>query len=209
LTQTEAVREFKRSLIIDAALDLFDHHAYQEVTVQDIADAAGIGKATVYQYFTSKEEIVHHLMMRTLTDMDRELEQCCAQQKDFRQALEQLIILIYQHYLNHNRLFLTYLGLKLQGFFNSEWREEIRKKRQVRNEILSQLLEQGMAQGFIIKADSMRMARILSHMLRGFSIETLESPEGKIEPEKELSQDLVCAVIFRALVLVRGGETVE
>jgi AcrR family transcriptional regulator len=41
-----------------AALDLFAKHGFDAVTVEDVATAAGVGPASVYRYFSTKERIV-------------------------------------------------------------------------------------------------------------------------------------------------------
>ena len=47
-----------RGQIIATAIDLFARYGIAAVTVDQIADAADIGKGTVYNYFTTKEDIV-------------------------------------------------------------------------------------------------------------------------------------------------------
>lgn len=46
--------------IAKTALYLFAQKGYSATSVEEIADAAGIGKGTVYDYFPSKEEIFVH-----------------------------------------------------------------------------------------------------------------------------------------------------
>ncbi|MGN0962864.1 MAG: TetR/AcrR family transcriptional regulator, partial [Clostridia bacterium] len=50
----------KESRILEAAAELIgeNHHAIRTLKVADIANRAGVGKGTVYEYFSSKEEII-------------------------------------------------------------------------------------------------------------------------------------------------------
>ncbi|MCC5912080.1 MAG: TetR/AcrR family transcriptional regulator [Clostridiaceae bacterium] len=47
----------KRQLIIEAAVKIFARDGYHKATVSDIAEEAGIGKGTIYEYFNSKEQL--------------------------------------------------------------------------------------------------------------------------------------------------------
>lgn len=206
LANKEAVREFKKKLIIEAAWKLFLDRPYEEITVQDIADAAGIGKATLYQYFSSKEAIIFGIMLRSAQELNEAAESCCAKYEDARQAFEYLIHHIYQVYLKNNRLFLAFLGLKLQGGFKPEWLEEVRAERERKFDILSRLLDRGMDQGVFIQADSRRLARVLNNILRGFSLEHLEAPPEGGSPGKEVDSSLILSVLFNGILTDGGGE---
>ncbi|WP_373046796.1 TetR/AcrR family transcriptional regulator [Vulgatibacter sp.] len=58
-------REFKRreQEILEAALDLFGRDDWQSVTIEQIAQAAEIGKGTVYKHFESKDQIYARLAL--------------------------------------------------------------------------------------------------------------------------------------------------
>lgn len=51
-------KEHVRTTIQKEALRLFSEHGYEETTVEQIADAAGVSPATVYRYYRSKEDLV-------------------------------------------------------------------------------------------------------------------------------------------------------
>ena len=53
----EQYLETRRNQIIDAAIEVFGHKGLDVATVDEIAQAAGISKGTIYLYFKSKGEI--------------------------------------------------------------------------------------------------------------------------------------------------------
>lgn len=77
-TKQQVVAEFRCSEILDAARSVFSKSSFAEVTVDEIAAAAGLAKATVYQYFPSKQDIYlaalraggQELLERTKSAMD-------------------------------------------------------------------------------------------------------------------------------------------
>ena len=57
-TLRERQRAETRTLILDAALTLFDVNGYEHTTVEDIADAVGISSRTFFRYFDSKTALL-------------------------------------------------------------------------------------------------------------------------------------------------------
>lgn len=54
----------RREDIVNAAEQLFVTRGYDSTTIQDIADAAGILKGSIYYYVTSKQELLFHVVLR-------------------------------------------------------------------------------------------------------------------------------------------------
>jgi len=50
--------------ILDAACALLMERGYQRMTVDEVAERAGVGKATVYRRWPSKEELAHDALQR-------------------------------------------------------------------------------------------------------------------------------------------------
>ena len=53
-----ATRGNKRNQLVEAACAVFAEKGYASTRVADIAKRAGVGKGTVYEYFSSKEELL-------------------------------------------------------------------------------------------------------------------------------------------------------
>lgn len=57
--------------ILDAARAIFARRGFSGTTIQEVADAAGIAKGTVYLYYRSKEELYWAAMRRGLGELHR------------------------------------------------------------------------------------------------------------------------------------------
>ena len=67
--QFEEIRSAKRKLILDTALEMFANEGYYPTSISKIANAAGISKGLIYNYFKSKEEIIRTIIMQGLNDL--------------------------------------------------------------------------------------------------------------------------------------------
>ena len=70
--------------IRDAAIDLFSRRGYEAVSMQDIADAVGIRKSSIYNHYRSKDQILQSI----LTYFNKELARSDAKRQDEEQQIE-------------------------------------------------------------------------------------------------------------------------
>lgn len=74
---TEAQKEARRAAILKVALHRFTLMPYEELSMADTAEEAGVAKGTLYLYFRSKEEMFLALYTEELNawfdELDREL----------------------------------------------------------------------------------------------------------------------------------------
>ena len=67
-----AVRTHTHAQAVDAAIDLFSRQGYEQTTVEEIADAARVSRATFFRRFRSKEDVVfadHELLLEEVVVM--------------------------------------------------------------------------------------------------------------------------------------------
>ncbi len=67
--QFEEIRDQKRKLILDTALDLFASKGYYNTSINDIARKAGISKGLMYNYFGSKEELIETIIFNGVDEI--------------------------------------------------------------------------------------------------------------------------------------------
>lgn len=67
--QFEEIREEKKSLIMNTALEHFAREGFHGTTVNHIAKHAGISKGLLYNYFKSKEDLLDSIIRRSVSEV--------------------------------------------------------------------------------------------------------------------------------------------
>ncbi|HEU4702186.1 MAG TPA: TetR/AcrR family transcriptional regulator [Conexibacter sp.] len=118
----------RRALILDAALRAFAAHGYDGAAMDEIAEAAGISKAVVYDHVTSKRELYTQLLHATRDELERLVEDALrAPGDDGEQRVRAAVDAIYGYVEVHpeaSRLLL----LELQGANVSAIGRELEEK---------------------------------------------------------------------------------
>lgn len=79
--------------IYDAVIELLnDGMTLPEIKVSDISKKAGIGKGTVYEYFTSKDEVISQALIYYVSVKLEDLEGVLAGKPTFREKCEEIMV---------------------------------------------------------------------------------------------------------------------
>jgi len=81
----------KEERILQAAARIFAAEGLEKGTIADIAADAGIGKGTVYQYFSSKDEIFRALLMSFFQSMIADWQQLAEMDLPPEEGLQRII----------------------------------------------------------------------------------------------------------------------
>jgi len=198
----ELITEHRRKQVLDAALTVFSRKGYGETTIPDIAREGRMAVGTIYNYYSSKREIlVSVLASRILSEPFLKLMEQSPKADDkafFRSLIEDRLTLLTQN--ADKFLFMVGEAYRDQDL-RRQWTREIiqpfmtRAEQRVRSKIES---------GDFRPMNASVMVRALAGMAIGFSvlamIEGEESPCRDI-PIEELAAQL--ADIILAGVQVR------
>ena len=88
----------KRERILAAALRLFANQTYQAVTMDRVAEAAGVAKGTLYLYFPSKEELYLGIFSDGLESVSKRYQSITDPRHDIAMRLRNAIDVSIQFY---------------------------------------------------------------------------------------------------------------
>jgi AcrR family transcriptional regulator len=138
-------RAARRQRILHAATVLLRQTSSESVQVEDVVRRAGIGRATFYRYFASKEELIAACFARAVDLLDARLTAAAAAAIDPPDELRRMVEALVEVQAEH------VAPLRLLARSRSElsrrWREALRELRVRVLALLRANLERGIASG--------------------------------------------------------------
>jgi len=135
--------EAKNKQIIDVAIDMFSRKGFQQTTVQEIAEAAGVGKGTIYRFFESKEDLVSSLVEFAIDDVARAIREAIRDLTDPVEKLRTIITTEVDYYDQHRNL-AKFLVREVLGY-RSTFEEHVKRIWSKRGTIVEEVVREGVA----------------------------------------------------------------
>jgi TetR/AcrR family fatty acid metabolism transcriptional regulator len=142
----------KREQILAAAAGIFGETGYHGAKVEDIAVRAGIGKGTIYEYFSSKKELFEETIFHTLEGSFIQATDCVNKKRDPIEKLKVLIDL--QVSLLEKDGSTATLFMKNSGDIQTEMLERLIEYREKVLDFISGIIEEGIESGVFRQVDS-------------------------------------------------------
>jgi AcrR family transcriptional regulator len=156
---TEEEQERRRKEIFDASVHLFLNKGFSETSMREIAEAAGIGKSTLYDYFPSKDDILLSFIEDELQRLTEGLSEIANQNIGTLEKLRQMMF-AYMEYLAKNEDFYLKLSLEVQRMAQQSV-ERIQRKRHALQDLLRGIIEAGIREGCFRPVDSLLATRVI------------------------------------------------
>ena len=102
----------KKELIYEATLSLIeDNYQLTQIKVGDIAKKANIGKGTIYEYFTSKEEVISEAIAYMIKGWVQDLEDILDENESFEKSFRSILRNIFPMMEKKHQVFMGFLML--------------------------------------------------------------------------------------------------
>lgn len=179
-----------KKAIYDAAIMIFSTKGYEGATMDDMAQAAGVAKGTLYYYFKSKEEIFKYIITEGVEVIKERISQTVDREDSALSKLKALCTL---------QLNLVYEKKELYKVMLSQlWGQEVRQlelREVVENYInnIEKYIREAMDEGVIKKGEPYFMAYIFFGLLCSTAVyELINKDKTNID---ELSQNLIMYIL--------------
>jgi AcrR family transcriptional regulator len=154
-----------RERLFRAALQLFAQKGYSETTVEDITNAADVGKGTFFNYFPSKEHILAAFGRMQMDKVQAAVDEAPTTKLPIREILRQLAIEAVSEPARNPAMVRALLQANLSSAPVRETMREIHTKATA---LLSQIVEVGQKRGEIRKdLNAAELAQTLRQSLLG------------------------------------------
>jgi AcrR family transcriptional regulator len=157
-------RAARRARMVAAALEVFRTRSLERASTDDIARAAGIGKATLYRYFDSKEALVRACLDDVLSHLDDRLEAAEAVSGEPPERLRRIIGAMVDTFSDD--LMPLRLITRRDGDLHGEWRRSVHDARLRLVAALGEHFRRGAASGCYRDLDGDLIAHFVMGMIR-------------------------------------------
>lgn len=195
----------KRLAILKSAEKIFSRKGFHEATVSDIAKAANVSEATIYEYFSSKEELLFSIPAEIVREYQEKNVEILKYVKGAANKLRTLIYLHISLYAN-NEDYANVVMLILKGNRNFLKTEEYKVvQRSAQNTI--QVLQEGIDNGefrpdmqpYLVRA---MIWGTIEHLV------TRKSLLGKPEDLFSMADDMI-DTLFQGILVNRGEPAIN
>jgi AcrR family transcriptional regulator len=138
-------KEKNRGRIRIAALELFEKHGFKKVSVNDIADKAGVSPVTIYNNFGNKDELIRDVIKNLSTELLKNYEGIVRSDKPFLEKLDAVIF-------NKARVANLFQGELIQSVMKNDpeiYQFVVNIRRNEADKLILELFNEGKEQGYV------------------------------------------------------------
>lgn len=180
--------------IFAAAVRVFQQKGYHATSMQDIANAVGLQKPSLYHYIRSKEELLFHIFDRGVGPFTAELEEIAAADLRASDKLRRAITTHLRALCAQIELFAVYL--REQQFLSGSESARVRAEGGRHGQLLTRIVEEGIRGGEFRRLDPTVTALAILGMCNW--LYQWYSPAGRLQPEA--IANIFCDLVLTGLV---------
>lgn len=205
-TKQEVVAEFRSTEILDAARRVFARKGFEGASVDEVADAAGLAKGTVYTYFPSKRDLYLAALHQGISELTEQTRRNVDAARTTGEKLRAFIATRIR-YAEANRDFVTIYHAEFGPVHPASLKKEFKQLYQRQIGVLEAVIEQGMARGELRRVSANAAAFLVCEATRSFNGRRLLGwSRGRADEDIEFLFDLIWKGLAAASKRTSPGE---
>jgi AcrR family transcriptional regulator len=187
-----------REKVLAASVQLFAEYGYHAATMRDIAKIAGIQAASIYYHYPSKQALLVEIMESHMRQLNANLEHIVSKPDTVQQRL-------YEAISNHILLHTTYkseffiIDTEIRAL-EGDNREKILALRDRYEDLIQELLREGMEQGVLRRTD----VKISSYAIIAMCTEVAQwfRPAGRLSVQQVI--EMYFQMVTEGLMMIKN-----
>ncbi len=166
------IKKFRADGILDAAIKVIAQRGLEKATMEQVAEEAGISKATIYLYFRNKDDLYFHCVADKFDRILQDLKEAVAEIDDPIRRLE-AIVNVQTRAIEGQKDFFRIFFTEKVGLFHdqsTEFGREFDRKQQEFAGLYMGAIKEGMDRGLLRKMDPVKAFYLLLSMIRGLAV---------------------------------------
>ncbi len=153
----------KRERILLAAVEVFTCRGYNRARMEEIAETAGIGKGTLYEYFDSKLHLFHEIIIKSWKEYSNSFTAESIQQLNFEESIWTIIKGHFAFSKDNKKL--ARILIWDSEIMDDELREWMDRRREEQERVIAQIVDKAVAAKEIKPVNSMLVYLILAGLI--------------------------------------------
>jgi AcrR family transcriptional regulator len=160
---TEEEQQRRRKEIFETSVHLFLEQGFNETSMREIAEAAGIGKSTLYDYFKSKDEVLITYFEEEIQKITERAKHITEQDLTISEKLRKIMEMHLAYLVDNKNLYLKLTVEAQRLSFQSQ--QQIQTARHAYQDMLRTLVEEGIQSGEFREVNPLFAARSIFTLL--------------------------------------------
>lgn len=186
--QNQQIRDERREVILQAALEVFGRKGLVAAKISDIANAAGLSHGLVYHYFRSKNEIFTELVRKALETSLGIFAYAAQAEGDPLERLRKMTETILSGAFEGESPY--YFLMVIQAYTSDSVPQEVKElakeKQQLYQEYLTPLVVEGQKLGRIAAGDPLAMVTAYLSLIQGLAVIKMQGGEEIPVPDADI-----------------------
>ncbi len=161
----------RRAEIIEATFFCIALKGYSNITMQDIADSAGVSKGVIHYYFRNKEELFISVFEKLIGDLDANIARRVEQADTPPEKIRAVIGAVFEKIRANKKFQIVLLDFWAHSTRNPSLKKVNARQYSRYRRLLKKTIADGIEQGYFKKCDPSQVASALIGMIEGLLVQ--------------------------------------